>query len=614
MSDATTPAMTAATDEDSTTRKMLARARRRWGPLVTFSIAFSLLEAAVLAPAAAGVLRLALQTWGRCSVGNFEIVAFFLSPAGLAGLALLTALQLTTLHVRLAGVMGVLAGDGPGVWHAFDAVKRLPALLKVDVLQAVLYLLLAAPFAAAAAFAYARLWGPHDLNRLVVERPAEFWQGVAVVGSLALLYALAAGWLYVRWLFAVPAVLFEGVLAPWTALRASGRRTSGRIGRLALGAAATAAVFVAASAALAWGLGTLNGFVLDHVGHGPKLAVAATAGLLAFDGAVLAGFAATAAAVAAACLMASYKQAGGVIREPAVAEPKARWWTTAAVALSAVAIAPAALTANQLISDARVAEHVEVTAHRAGSFHGPENTVAALRVAAAEGAEWAEIDVQFTADDRLVIVHDDDLLRVGGSPLRIAASTLEQLRAVDLGARFDPKFAGERIPTLEEFLEAAAGLPTRLNIELKAKDDAVAVALAGRVVEAVRKAGLLEQTRICGQSNRGLAAVRKLAPEVEIGFISGAVIGDPTRLDVDFLMMETRLATRDFVDRARSRGVPVHAWTVKGADLVAPLIDDGVANLITDDVVGVRARLDEIAALDPVERLLLRVRNGLAGR
>ncbi len=88
-------------------------------------------------------------------------------------------------------------------------------------------------------------------------------------------------------------------------------------------------------------------------------------------------------------------------------------------------------------------------------------------------------------------------------------------------------------------------------------------------------------------------------------------LGDPTRLDVDFLMVDRRLATRALVDRAGRRDVKIHAWTINNPDHLAPLIDHGVANIITDDVAAIRARLGEIRALDPLERLLLRVRNGL---
>src|SRR5262249_10006542 len=61
---------------------------------------------------------------------------------------------------------------------------------------------------------------------------------------------------------------------------------------------------------------------------------------------------------------------------------------------------------------------VEVTAHRGFSAAAPENTLAAVRQAIAAGADWAEIDVQLTADDEVVVVHDFDLMRLTGDPRR----------------------------------------------------------------------------------------------------------------------------------------------------------------------------------------------------
>ena len=77
------------------------------------------------------------------------------------------------------------------------------------------------------------------------------------------------------------------------------------------------------------------------------------------------------------------------------------------------------------------------------------------------------------------------------------------------------------------------------------------------------------------------------------------------------LMVGADRAQRALVDRAAARNIAVHAWTVNDAALVAPLVDQGVANIITDDPVLIRARLDEVRNLGPTERLLLRVRNEL---
>ena len=599
-------------DATRPSRWVLGRAKDRIGPLIAFSVAFSLMESALLGPLAAGILRVALDTWGRCSVGNFEIVAFLLSPVGLAGLTFLAAVQLFTFYLRLTGLMAVLSGDGPGLWHTARVARRLPTLIRVNVVQAILYVLLAAPFAAAGVFAYARLWGAHDLNRLVVTRPPEFWRGVVVMGGVLLLFLAAAGGLYLRWLFSIPAVLFEDATTAWAALRSSARRTRGRIGLLAVTVLATLAVFAAIEVGVIWALGAISGWVLNHAGGSLRSAIPTTAALLVGNGLVAAGLGALAALIFAGIILIRYQEAGGVA-SPAPAAATDRRWSWAALGLSAVAAVLATLSALKVLDDSRVVDSIEITAHRAGAAVAPENTLAALRRAIEDGAEWAEIDVQLTSDDQLAVIHDSDLLRVGGSPLRVASATMDQLRQVDIGAWFGPEFAGERVSTLEEFLDAA-GTDIGLNIELKASNPAQIPALVNRVLEAVRSADGIGRHRICAESFQAVELVRRLEPRIEVGSVAGAVLGDPSRLDVDFLMVERRLATRTLVDRARLRGVQIHAWTINNPERLATLIDNGVANVITDDVAAIHARLAELGELEPLERLLLRARNGLVGR
>jgi glycerophosphoryl diester phosphodiesterase len=102
-----------------------------------------------------------------------------------------------------------------------------------------------------------------------------------------------------------------------------------------------------------------------------------------------------------------------------------------------------------------------------------------------------------------------------------------------------------------------------------------------------------------------------MEPRIPIGFIAAVAVGDLTKLDVDFLMVSVDRAQRTLVDRAALRNIAVHAWTVNDAGLVARLVDDGVANIITDDPPLIRARLEELQALSPTERLLVRTRREL---
>ena len=115
-------------------------------------------------------------------------------------------------------------------------------------------------------------------------------------------------------------------------------------------------------------------------------------------------------------------------------------------------------------------------AHRGASAAAPENTLAAVRRAVETGADLVEVDVQRTRDGALVVVHDTTLERTtdaqrvlpGRAPWRVADLTFSELRRLDAGSWKGAAYAGERIPTLQEVLDALRGSPVALQLELKA--------------------------------------------------------------------------------------------------------------------------------------------------
>src|SRR5262249_28320691 len=109
---------------------------------------------------------------------------------------------------------------------------------------------------------------------------------------------------------------------------------------------------------------------------------------------------------------------------------------------------------------------VRVTAHRGDARAAPENTLSAMRKAIESGADYAEMDVQLTADGEAVLLHDRDLMRVAGVPRRLDEVSFAEVRQLDVGSWFDPAFSGERVPTLAEVIDLCRGR-IRLNIELK---------------------------------------------------------------------------------------------------------------------------------------------------
>ncbi len=113
-----------------------------------------------------------------------------------------------------------------------------------------------------------------------------------------------------------------------------------------------------------------------------------------------------------------------------------------------------------------------IVAHRGASEDGPENTLAAFRLAWEQGADAIEGDFQLTRDNEIVCVHDKDTGRLASTNLVIRESTLAELRGLDVGAHAGDAFVGERIPTLAEVL-AIVPPKKKIYVEVKSGPDII---------------------------------------------------------------------------------------------------------------------------------------------
>ncbi len=94
-----------------------------------------------------------------------------------------------------------------------------------------------------------------------------------------------------------------------------------------------------------------------------------------------------------------------------------------------------------------------IIAHRGASRDAPENTLAAFGEAWRQQADGIEGDYGYTADQQIVCIHDDDLVRTGCESLVVAQSTYDQLKAVDVGSWKSPQFSDQRVPLLRQVLD-----------------------------------------------------------------------------------------------------------------------------------------------------------------
>ncbi len=146
-------------------------------------------------------------------------------------------------------------------------------------------------------------------------------------------------------------------------------------------------------------------------------------------------------------------------------------------------------------------------AHRGAKKFAPENTLPALRKAIEMGMDYVEIDVHSTSDRRLVLSHDWTVDRMTDGKGRISEMTLEQIKALDAGAKFSAAFAGTRIPTLDEALSVCKN---RVRIYLDLKGAPVTL-----VVKALERHGMIADT-VVYSSIAVLMEIKRIRPDLAV--------------------------------------------------------------------------------------------------
>lgn len=110
-----------------------------------------------------------------------------------------------------------------------------------------------------------------------------------------------------------------------------------------------------------------------------------------------------------------------------------------------------------------------IIAHRGSAGTHPENTLPAFMEAVRSGADGIELDVHLTADQQLVVIHDESVDRTTNGKGLIRELTLEEIKKLDAGSWFDKKYQATKISTLQEVLNLLLQMRFRgfLCIEIK---------------------------------------------------------------------------------------------------------------------------------------------------
>ncbi len=234
-------------------------------------------------------------------------------------------------------------------------------------------------------------------------------------------------------------------------------------------------------------------------------------------------------------------------------------------------------------------------AHRGASAFAPENTLAAYRMAIEAGADGAECDVYRSADGVVFLSHDQSPKRtMGGRDGDLTKMNFAEIRAFDAGVWKDEAFKGEKVPTLDEYLDVLKGTTCHPVIEIKMEG------IESAVLDAVRGKKMLAESTIIAFSPSVVRKVRELEPKICVAYLFSENLKDrgtaeenadrlsellikrckeleTTVLDINHGNLSAKL-----VEMLRAAGIHVWCWTVNDAARMEQLLDWGVESITTD--------------------------------
>ncbi len=581
--------------------------------IFTVHFVYAALGVALFAPLLGIVGRLLLRLSGQPALADQDIAYFLLTPFGLAALVLFAALLITILAFEQASLMTISAGAVKGlpigtVQALYFTARQAADIFWFAIRLVTRLLLITLPFLAAAGAIAWFLLTDYDINYYLTEKPPVFLLAAGVIGLVLLTMLVILVRKLLAWSLALPLVLFSDI-SPARSFGESESLTQGHKREI------LAALVVWALAALILGavvlgcvqfLGSrLVPLFFDSIDW--LVLVLGALAVLWFFGNLL--ITAVTSGSFAGFLVACFERYGPDIRASDLAgseqDRQGPGWrmTAPRVALLLITVtAVAVLVGAWLLKGIQVRDDVLVVAHRGAAGKAPENTLASVRQAIEDNADWIEIDVQESLDGEVVVLHDSDFMKVAGVDLKVWEGTLQQLREIDIGSWFGPEFSAERVPTLVEVLDEARGR-SRVVIELKyyGHDQQ----LEQRVVDIVEQAGMVNDVAIMSLKYDGIQKIRTLRPDWMIGLLSAKAIGSLARLDADFLAVNMTMATPGFIRRARAAGKQVFVWTVNDPVSMSRMMSLGVNGIITDEPEMARNVLAERSDLSSVERLLV---------
>lgn len=226
-------------------------------------------------------------------------------------------------------------------------------------------------------------------------------------------------------------------------------------------------------------------------------------------------------------------------------------------------------------------KRMQVAAHRGYSSVFPENTMAAFEGALHLGVDYIEMDVQMTKDGRIVVFHDDKLLRITGCEGTVSDYTYEELSEMDAGKWFSDAYAGERIPELKQVFQLLRDFEVKLYLELK--DIGAAKGFVESVYQAAEEADILSRCVFASFRYEYLQQLKEMDPECFVLYNTLSGKEDlPEEFPADFYGLSSETVNAQVIGAIHARSGQVFVWTVDTPQKIKNVRAMGADGIVTN--------------------------------
>lgn len=224
-----------------------------------------------------------------------------------------------------------------------------------------------------------------------------------------------------------------------------------------------------------------------------------------------------------------------------------------------------------------------IFAHRGANQHCPENTMSAYKKAHQLGVDGIEVDVHLSRDAVPVLIHDLTVNRTTNGKGKVSDKTVSELKKLDAGNWFSPKFRLEKIPTLDEFLHWIKETSLLINIEIKAAERGD---IEEKVNALILKYALDERIIVSSFNQTVLVNMKKINPSLETALLYKYTAIDPAdvrnKLKVSAVHPHYSLISKDYVTKFQSERLKIRSYTVNDEKVMRKLMAWNIDGLITD--------------------------------